>query len=102
MNQVSPDLYHQLSGMDLVLFKGDLNYRKLVGDLKWDVSVSLETALRGFIPTNIIILRTLKADVVVGIEDENVLRKIERKELVDNWMISGDYAVIQFFSKDVS
>lgn len=73
--------------------KGDLNYRKLTGDLKWSHTTSLKTALRAFHPAPLCTLRGLKADVVVG------LREGQAEELHQqcaDWMVSGDFAVIQF------
>jgi damage-control phosphatase, subfamily III len=35
MKKQSPDLYAELGKSSFLIFKGDLNYRKLVGDLEW-------------------------------------------------------------------
>ena len=93
MTNVAPTLYSELSRSHLLIFKGDLNYRKLTGDRNWGHTTPFETSLRGFQPAALCTLRTLKADVVVGLlpnQAENVQAQHE------NWMISGDYAVIQF------
>nr|XP_037268438.1 uncharacterized protein LOC119159709 [Rhipicephalus microplus] len=87
-----PDLYNLLQSADLLLFKGDLNYRKLVGDLNWNPTVPFKQALRGFEPTFVCALRTLKADTVVGI-DPVILDKVAQRS--SNWMVTGEYAVIQ-------
>ncbi len=50
----------------LVLFKGDLNYRRLVGDAIWPEGVSLADATRGF-PAPLVALRSLKSDPIVGL-----------------------------------
>jgi uncharacterized protein with ATP-grasp and redox domains len=97
MKTVSPNLYESLSESHLIIFKGDLNYRKLVGDLKWDFDVPLITSLRGFLPTTFCTLRTIKCDVVVGIDNKEMLEKI--KTFPKDWMESGDYAVIQMAFK---
>lgn len=47
MAEVQPALYERLSQAQLVLFKGDLNYRKLLGDFNWDYTESFVTCLRG-------------------------------------------------------
>lgn len=91
----APDLYATLQGSDLVLFKGDLNYRKLTGDRYWDHTVAFRTALRGFEPAPLCSLRTLKGNVQVG------LRPGQGEELSSqepDWMTSSKYAVIQFYS----
>uniref|UniRef100_A0A3Q3IFX5 Sugar phosphate phosphatase n=2 Tax=Monopterus albus TaxID=43700 RepID=A0A3Q3IFX5_MONAL len=91
----APDLYTTLQGADLVLFKGDLNYRKLTGDRYWDHTVGFDTALRGFGPAPLCSLRTLKANVQVGLQPGQG----EKLTLQDpDWMTSGKYAVIQFCS----
>lgn len=95
MSRVSPDLYAHLSKSNLILFKGDLNYRKLVGDLNWPLTTPFKVALRNFQPqTAVCTLRTIKADVVVGISDKQVLEDV--KNFPQDWMETGEYAVIQF------
>ncbi|XP_072001506.1 damage-control phosphatase ARMT1 [Engystomops pustulosus] len=93
MAEVAPDLYTELQKSDLVLFKGDLNYRKLTGDRKWDYTVPFSEALRSFHPAPLCSIRTLKADVQVGLQ-EGVGERLSAAET--DWMISGKYGVIQF------
>ncbi|KAG7239210.1 hypothetical protein INR49_029963 [Caranx melampygus] len=90
----APDLYATLQGADLVLFKGDLNYRKLTGDRDWDHTVGFDTALRGFGPAPLCSLRTLKANVQVGLQ-QGQGEKLSSQD--PDWMTSGKYAVIQFY-----
>lgn len=91
----APDLYATLREADLVLFKGDLNYRKLTGDRDWGHTVDFSTALRGFGPAPLCSLRTLKANVQVGLQPGQG-EKLTSQD--PNWMTSGQYAVIQFYS----
>lgn len=91
----APDLYATLQVADLVLFKGDLNYRKLTGDRDWDHTVSFHTALRGFEPAPLCSLRTLKANVQVGLQPGQA-EKLTSQD--PGWMTSGKYAVIQFYN----
>ncbi|XP_068580809.1 damage-control phosphatase ARMT1 [Cebidichthys violaceus] len=95
MEADAPDLYATLQGADLVLFKGDLNYRKLTGDREWDHTVGFETALRGFGPAPLCSLRTLKANVQVGLQPGQG-EKLGSQD--PDWMTGGKYAVIQFSS----
>ncbi|XP_014298422.1 damage-control phosphatase ARMT1 isoform X1 [Microplitis demolitor] len=93
----SPKLYEKLSEATLVMFKGDLNYRKLLGDINWDYTTDLKTALRGFQPTNIVTLRTIKADLIVGLSHEKVDKLFSKQE---DWMITGQYGLIHVLLDD--
>jgi uncharacterized protein with ATP-grasp and redox domains len=97
MPTVAPDLYKTLQDSSLVIIKGDLNYRKLTGDRKWHILTPFKAALRSFTPAPLVALRTAKADVVVGIEDINIYAKINNNKLPRNWMISGEYGLIQYY-----
>lgn len=98
MPLVAPDLYRSLKESSLILFKGDLNYRKLTGDRKWHILTPFRVALRQFSPAPLVALRTAKADTVVGIEDVNIFARINNNELPRDWMISGDYGFIQYMN----
>ncbi|KAG1728237.1 DUF89 domain-containing protein [Suillus lakei] len=94
MNELAPELGQWLSGSGLVIFKGDLNYRKLAGDVKWPVSTPFPTAigpLAGSFP--LLSLRTNKADVAVGI-DEKVAENLDNQG--EKWRVSGKYALVSF------
>lgn len=93
MKSIASDLYQDLSQAKVVFFKGDLNYRKLVGDRKWPHTTPFTEALWGFLPAPLCSLRTLKADVQVGLlpgQDNKI--QAESKD----WMTSGNYAIIQY------
>ena len=90
-----PQLYEEFSCGKIIFFKGDLNYRKLFGDLKWQPTTSFKEALRGFAPTAVCTLRSVKCDLAVGL-DEGVAETTTAKD--KNWMVSGDWAVIQVCS----
>lgn len=95
MATAAPDLYTALQGSDLILFKGDLNYRKLTGDRYWGHTVSFGTSLRGFGPAPLFTLRTLKGNTQVGLPPG----RGERLSLEEpDWMSSSKYAVIQFYN----
>ncbi|KAJ7390810.1 hypothetical protein OS493_022369 [Desmophyllum pertusum] len=93
MKSIAPDLYEDLSQAKIIFFKGDLNYRKLVGDRKWPHTTHFTDALWGFLPAPLCSLRTLKADVQVGLSpgQDDHLEAISKE-----WMTSGSYAVIQY------
>ncbi|XP_067626957.1 damage-control phosphatase ARMT1-like isoform X2 [Eurosta solidaginis] len=49
MCDINPDLYARLSEARLLIFKGDLNYRKLIGDFSWNFTESFITCLREYL-----------------------------------------------------
>ncbi|KAJ3290248.1 hypothetical protein HK104_006897 [Borealophlyctis nickersoniae] len=85
------ELYRDLGMADLVIFKGDLNYRKLVYDAEWPTSTPFVTAIGPLAKDQtppFVALRTCKSDVAVG------LKEGQDKELFkadSDWMISGKY-----------
>lgn len=93
MAQVAPDLYAELQQAQLVLFKGDLNYRKLTGDRKWEFTVPFHQALNGFHPTPLCSIRTLKAEVQVGLQPGQGEQLCASEP---TWLTTGKYGVFQF------
>lgn len=96
-------LFKELQKSDLIIFKGDLNYRKLTGDLQWPTTTPFNKAIQDLANSGlpILSLRTCKADVVVGLP-EGVNEKL-CKEYQDQgnengrlWSSSGKWAVISF------
>ncbi|KLO15019.1 DUF89-domain-containing protein [Schizopora paradoxa] len=92
----APDLFLHLSRSDLVLFKGDLNHRKLTYDCHAPASTPFEESIGPMASTagapKICSLRTIKSDVVVGLESDEVAENLDKEK--PGWKISGEYAVI--------
>lgn len=85
------DLRSQLEGAALTVLKGDLNYRRLVGDRHWPPTTPFQAAVGRF-PYPVAALRTLKSDVVVGLDPTTVARL---DATGTPWRTSGRHAVIQ-------
>ncbi|OCK79675.1 DUF89-domain-containing protein [Lepidopterella palustris CBS 459.81] len=100
----NPALFEDLQDSELVVFKGDLNYRKLTGDAMWSPTTPFSEAIGPLGPGSglrILALRTCKADVIVGLpigEDER-LRATDGgggDSGARKWAWSGKWAVVQF------
>ncbi|EPB67261.1 hypothetical protein ANCCEY_13651 [Ancylostoma ceylanicum] len=97
MKSFAPELYRELSEASIIIFKGDLNYRKLVGDREWPYETPFkcvfQTALCGFLPAPVLAIRTLKSETVAGLPDDVAERM--RNEPDRKWMVTGDYGVAE-------
>ncbi len=90
--EMPADLAERLAGAKLTVAKGDLNYRRLVGDCDWPPTDTFRERTAYF-PSPVVALRTLKSDVVVGLDAATV----ERLDHLDrSWRTSGRYALVQF------
>ena len=85
------DLRAELAAADLVLVKGDLNYRRLVGDCRWPATTPFADATAYF-PAPVAALRTLKCEVAVGI-DGDLLARLDSSG--EPWRTNGAYGLIQ-------
>ncbi|WP_354641666.1 damage-control phosphatase ARMT1 family protein [Kitasatospora camelliae] len=81
----------ELSGAKLTILKGDLNYRRLVGDRLWPPTTPFAGAVSHF-PSPVAALRTLKSDVIVGL-DATTAARLDGTGTA--WRTSGRHAVIQ-------
>ena len=88
-------IYKELSASDLVISKGDANYRRLTGDLYWPPTTPFEDVVRYF-PTPLLALRVLKAELALGLTPAQVNRL---DNLDPDWKFNGRWAVIQFWRK---
>jgi len=78
---------------DLAFVKGDANYRRLLGDCMWDPSAPFDEVVGNYFPTPVCALRTLKAEIGVGMDTEQIERA---KRLDSDWMVNGRFGVVQF------
>jgi hypothetical protein len=85
-------LRQEFSSSGLVAAKGDANYRRALGDRHWSFTAPFEGIMRYF-PAPYLALRTLKSEVVVGLNKEQIERQEERDP---DWLTSGRWGLIQF------
>ena len=94
---VEPALFEDLADADLVVYKGDLNYRKLTYDGMWPHSTPFNKALGPLAKKHdgqgarTLVLRTAKADVRVG------LKPGQDKALEEGWTRHGKYAMVSYW-----
>ncbi|MFD4726069.1 damage-control phosphatase ARMT1 family protein [Streptomyces seoulensis] len=86
------DLRADFAAAGLTLFKGDLNYRRLVGDRYWPATTPFDE-VTAYFPGPVAALRTLKSEVITGLSPatEAALDKAEGRK----WLTSGTHALIQ-------
>lgn len=89
-------LKKQVGAHDLVILKGDVNYRRLFGDRHWNPTTPVEKAADYF-PTSFMSLRTLKGEIILGVTDD-ILENIKNDGDPD-WLINGKRGMITFHEK---
>ncbi|MGA5131217.1 damage-control phosphatase ARMT1 family protein [Streptomyces olivoreticuli] len=85
------DLRAALAPSALCVVKGDLNYRRLVGDRAWPATLPFATAVAG-VPGALVALRTLKSEAVVGMRAKTVERLDATRP---TWRTDGSQALVQ-------
>ncbi|MFE3722305.1 damage-control phosphatase ARMT1 family protein [Streptomyces cyaneofuscatus] len=85
------DLRAEFAEVTLTILKGDLNYRRLVGDRKWGATTPFAYRTAYF-PGAVAALRILKSDVMVGLE-RMTLNALDPSGVA--WRTSGTHALIQ-------
>ncbi|MCH0561643.1 damage-control phosphatase ARMT1 family protein [Streptomyces sp. MUM 2J] len=85
------DLRAELAGATLTILKGDLNYRRLVGDRWWPPTTPFDD-VTAYFPGPVAALRTLKSDVITGLDaaTEAALAAGQQR-----WRTGGTHALIQ-------
>ncbi|MET0286962.1 MAG: ARMT1-like domain-containing protein [Polyangiales bacterium] len=84
-------LLAQLRDAKLVLAKGDLNYRRFVGDRAWPLDTPVDEATRG-VGFEAFALRVLKSDALVGVSREAASQRAQ------GWRTDGTHALVQRIS----
>ncbi len=89
--EIPNSLKIELSTAKLLIIKGDANYRRLLGDRRWEFTIPMENIIN-YLPVPLVTLRTLKSQIVVGLQSE-VIKKLGI--LDPHWLINGKWGVIQ-------
>ncbi|MGW7660406.1 damage-control phosphatase ARMT1 family protein [Streptomyces sp. NPDC054756] len=86
------DLRAELASVTLTILKGDLNYRRLVGDRRWPPTTPFADVTAHF-PSPVAALRTLKSDVVTGLDAATEAALVTAEG--EKWRTAGTHALIQ-------
>lgn len=93
--EMPEDLRQKLTSHDLVILKGDVNYRRLMGDRHWSPTTPVAVAA-GYFPTAFLSLRTLKSELALGLTGD-ILNKVE-SEADPAWLTNGKRGLITFLN----
>eukprot|EP01125_Pyxidicula_operculata_P000926 TRINITY_DN1080_c1_g2_i1.p1 TRINITY_DN1080_c1_g2~~TRINITY_DN1080_c1_g2_i1.p1 ORF type:complete len:419 (+),score=67.24 TRINITY_DN1080_c1_g2_i1:27-1259(+) len=93
-----PDHIHDsFKASSLVLFKGDANYRRTHGDLRWPFETPTKDIVNYF-PSPVLLIRTLKSETASGLTQDQVTRLNQTYGSSMSWLSNGSHGVIQFIS----
>ncbi len=85
-------------GTDLVVFKGDVNYRRLLDDRKWPYTTDMATVTNYF-EYPFMALRTLKADLMIDLKpgqaEQLTQQETDLGNPPNNWLTGGKYGVVR-------
>lgn len=87
-----PDDLREELAPTLTVVKGDLNYRRLVGDRMWPPTTPFAD-VTGHFPGPVAALRTLKSDVITGLDAETEAALVAAEG--QRWRTGGTHALIQ-------
>jgi hypothetical protein len=93
--ELPPRLSQAFERASFVILKGDLNYRRAIGDALWEPETPFTSAVDYF-PVPLLALRTLKSDPVVGLR-QGLAAQLEVED--KDWRVNGKRGVIQFAGK---
>ncbi len=86
-------LHAALNQAQLVIIKGDANYRRALGDCLWDAQTPFADVL-AYLDAPVLCLRTLKSDPLVGLP--SAARAKELCSSDPEWRTNGKRGLIQF------
>ncbi|MGW4753263.1 damage-control phosphatase ARMT1 family protein [Streptomyces chartreusis] len=90
--EMPADLREELGAATLTVLKGDLNYRRLVGDRLWPPTTPF-VDVTAYFPGPVAALRTLKSDVITGLSARTEAALVAAEG--QKWRTGGTHALIQ-------
>jgi len=86
------ELAEEWRGSAMLISKGDANYRRILGDRQWDFTIPFPQAV-DYLPLPLAALRTLKAELAVGLELDQIQEVFNQDP---DWLTDGKWGVIHF------
>ncbi|TWD18198.1 uncharacterized protein DUF89 [Streptomyces sp. T12] len=86
------DLRADFAAATVTVLKGDLNYRRLVGDRYWPPTTSF-AGVTAYFPGPVAALRTLKSDVITGLDPGTEAALVAEEG--QRWRTGGTHALVQ-------
>jgi hypothetical protein len=90
--EMPDDLRAEFAAATVTVLKGDLNYRRLVGDRRWPPSTPF-AGLTAHFPGPVAALRTLKSEVICGLDARTEAALVAAEG--ERWRTAGTHALIQ-------
>jgi hypothetical protein len=90
--EMPADLRADFASATLTVVKGDLNYRRLVGDRLWAPTTPFPE-VTAYFPGPVAALRTLKSDVITGLDARTEAELVAAED--QRWRTSGTHALVQ-------
>ena len=89
--ELSPEINRKIDQQDVIISKGDANYRRFFEDRKIPYNIS-PRHLTNYLPCPTYCIRTLKSEIQLGLS-QNQVNKL--KSTQPDWLYNGKNAVIQ-------
>ena len=94
--QMPQALKSEISGYDITILKGDVNFRRLAGDRHWDPTTTIKDAA-GYFNSPFMSLRTLKSELIVGLTPDKLQTLQTQAE--EDWLLNGKRGMIIYLGK---
>lgn len=89
--QMPDALYQEFTKSNLLVIKGDANYRRILGDRQWSFTTPL-SEIASYFPAPLAALRTLKSEIVAGLQTAQI-QQLNAED--SKWLTNGHWGLIQ-------
>jgi hypothetical protein len=93
LSAAPPHIGAALASATIVVFKGDANYRRVVGDALWPPDEKFSAACKS-LSSPLICLRTMKSDAILGLPP-GLADRLDRED--PQWRVDGRRGIAQAF-----